>query len=311
MKRAFLLALSLHGASCDSLWDAYLSQPPPCGAGTTACATGDLAQPADAARPPVPDLAAPPAVCRSSAECSSASDWCNPRTQACEPLPTLRSVYLPDSNTVWAVGDKGLILKLADATNAASTWQPMERLLADADMTEFFRQYLMRDGTMVKIDAVYVELKRSTDRRSQLSPIEQLQELHRYAEFYSRITHPDREPNPQVRQALALLRRLNFGIIGANGMGWSDARSLLRIEGTQCVAVADVEGGRRHLLELLDARVRGERRVAVWDRRLLPARGLIRGRVAPRLGRAAAREQRCGQEQGIDDACSNIICTPF
>ena len=128
MKRAFLLALSLHGASCDSLWDAYLSQPPPCGAGTTACATGDLAQPADAARPPVPDLAAPPAVCRSSAECSSASDWCNPRTQACEPLPTLRSVYLPDSNTVWAVGDKGLILKLADATNAASTWQPMERL---------------------------------------------------------------------------------------------------------------------------------------------------------------------------------------
>lgn len=91
-------------------------------------------------------------------------------------------------------------------------WQPMERLLMDADMTEFFRQYLMRDGTMVKIDAVYVELKRSTDRRSQLSPIEQLQELYRYAEFYSRITHPDREPNPQVRQALASLKRLNFGI---------------------------------------------------------------------------------------------------
>lgn len=128
MKRAFLLALSLHGASCDSLWDAYLSQPPPCGAGTTGCATSDLAQLADAAIGAVPDLAVPPAVCRGNPDCTSASDWCNPRTQACEPLPTLRSVYLPDANTVWAVGDSGTILKLADATSAASTWQPMERL---------------------------------------------------------------------------------------------------------------------------------------------------------------------------------------
>lgn len=128
MKKAFLLALSLHGAACDSLWDAYLSQPPPCGASTTACATGDLAQPADAANPAPFDLAVPPAVCRSNTDCTSTSDWCNPRTQACEPLPTLRSVYLSDPNTVWAVGDKGLILKLSDATSAASTWQPMERL---------------------------------------------------------------------------------------------------------------------------------------------------------------------------------------
>jgi uncharacterized protein with ParB-like and HNH nuclease domain len=91
-------------------------------------------------------------------------------------------------------------------------WQPMERMLADADMTEFFRQYLMRDGTLVKIDAVYIELKRSTDRRSQLSPLGQLQELHRYAEFFGRITHPEREPNTQVRKALTNLRRLNLGI---------------------------------------------------------------------------------------------------
>lgn len=91
-------------------------------------------------------------------------------------------------------------------------WQPMERLLADTSMTEFFRQFLMRDGTMVKIDAVYVELKRSNERRSQLTPIEQLQELHRYASYFSRINHPENEPDPQVRKALTNLRRLNFGI---------------------------------------------------------------------------------------------------
>jgi len=40
-------------------------------------------------------------------------------------------------------------------------WQPMERLLKNTSMTEFFRQYLMREGTLVKIDSVYTDdLKR-------------------------------------------------------------------------------------------------------------------------------------------------------
>lgn len=91
-------------------------------------------------------------------------------------------------------------------------WQPMERILSESNMTEFFRQYLMRDGSMVKIDAVYVELKRHTDRRATLTPIEQLQELHRYAGYYSRLAHPDLEPNVQVRKALTNLQRLNFGV---------------------------------------------------------------------------------------------------
>jgi uncharacterized protein with ParB-like and HNH nuclease domain len=90
-------------------------------------------------------------------------------------------------------------------------WQPMERMLSDTSMTEFFRQYLMRDGTLVKIDAVYVELKRHTDRRA-TPPIEQLQELHQYAGYYSRMAHPELETNLQVRRALTNLQRLNFGV---------------------------------------------------------------------------------------------------
>lgn len=91
-------------------------------------------------------------------------------------------------------------------------WQPMERMLSDANMTEFFRQYLMRDGTLVKIDTVYVELKRSIDRRTQMTPLEQLQEVHRYAGYYAKMAHPEREPNLVVRQALTNLQRLNFGV---------------------------------------------------------------------------------------------------
>ena len=77
--------------------------------------------------------------------------------------------------------------------------------------------------------------------------------------------------------------RLTFGIIGANGMGWSDARSLLRIDGTQCVAVADV------------------------DRRVLAARrkdleGM--GRVAPAL---FDDHRRLLERQDIDAV---IVATP-
>jgi predicted dehydrogenase len=35
--------------------------------------------------------------------------------------------------------------------------------------------------------------------------------------------------------------QLNFAIIGAKGMGWSDAQSLLKIDGANCVAIADVD----------------------------------------------------------------------
>lgn len=91
-------------------------------------------------------------------------------------------------------------------------WQPMERMLVNASMTEFFRQYLMRDGTLVKSDSVYVELKRSIDRRTQMTSLEQLQEVHRYAGYYARMAYPEREPNLLVRQALTNLQRLNFGV---------------------------------------------------------------------------------------------------
>jgi predicted dehydrogenase len=37
--------------------------------------------------------------------------------------------------------------------------------------------------------------------------------------------------------------QLNIAVIGANGMGWSDTRSHLRIAGVNCVAIADVDRG--------------------------------------------------------------------
>jgi uncharacterized protein with ParB-like and HNH nuclease domain len=121
-------------------------------------------------------------------------------------------------------------------------WQPMERLLKDVSMTEFFRQYLMREGTPVKIDAVYVELKRSTDRRTQLTPAAQLQELHRYAGYYSRMINPESESNLQVRVALASLQRLNFGVTASFLLNIYDDFASGRIEASSMArALAVVE----------------------------------------------------------------------
>ncbi len=46
-----------------------------------------------------------------------------------------------------------------------------------------------------------------------------------------------------TRPRVAPSDQLRFGIIGANGMGWSDARSLLKTDGASCVAIADVDHG--------------------------------------------------------------------
>jgi uncharacterized protein with ParB-like and HNH nuclease domain len=121
-------------------------------------------------------------------------------------------------------------------------WQPMERMLSDANMTEFFRQYMMRDGTMVKIDAVYVELKRHTDRRATPSPVEHLQELHQYAGYYARIAQPGLEPNPQVRKALTNLQRLNFGVTASFLLGLYNEYATEKISpGTMSQALSIVE----------------------------------------------------------------------
>ncbi|MDZ7632205.1 MAG: Gfo/Idh/MocA family oxidoreductase [Gemmatimonadaceae bacterium] len=43
------------------------------------------------------------------------------------------------------------------------------------------------------------------------------------------------------RTRVAPSDQVNFGVIGAKGMGWSDMRSHLRITGVNCIAIADVD----------------------------------------------------------------------
>lgn len=73
----------------------------------------------------------------------------------------------------------------------------------------------MREGNQVKIGDVYVALKRGTEQSAKGHPVEplaQLQELNRYAGYYSRLMHPETEPDDVVRRALMNLQRLKFGV---------------------------------------------------------------------------------------------------
>ncbi|MBX2817820.1 MAG: Gfo/Idh/MocA family oxidoreductase [Saprospiraceae bacterium] len=48
-------------------------------------------------------------------------------------------------------------------------------------------------------------------------------------------------PRPLVKRVLGANDELRFGVIGCNGMGWSDMRAHLKIDGVSCVALADAD----------------------------------------------------------------------
>jgi predicted dehydrogenase len=88
--------------------------------------------------------------------------------------------------------------------------------------------------------------------------------------------------------------QLNFAIIGANGMGWSDARSILKIDGMNCVALADVD---RSVLasRAKDLAGMGKRTPALHEdyRRLLDDRAIDADRRdSPIIGTVSRRSMR-------------------
>ena len=55
------------------------------------------------------------------------------------------------------------------------------------------------------------------------------------------VTLPTLEAIARQRKAVSPNDKLQFGLIGGNGMGWSDLRSHLQLSDVQCVAIADVD----------------------------------------------------------------------
>lgn len=87
-------------------------------------------------------------------------------------------------------------------------WLPMQTSLMN-DLTTFIRHFLMKEGTSVKENAVYMVLKRQTGDLHTEEILDYLKTLVRYAGYYLKITDPAKEVEPQIARGLRRLNRFD------------------------------------------------------------------------------------------------------
>ena len=90
-------------------------------------------------------------------------------------------------------------------------WLPIQQALS-ADLTEFVRHFLMKEGKILKEADVYFELK---DRLANSTPHQAeafLGELHRHGMFYAKFVDSTREADDQLAERLDRVRRLKVTV---------------------------------------------------------------------------------------------------
>lgn len=92
-------------------------------------------------------------------------------------------------------------------------WKPMHDRLGE-DLTEFMRHFLMRGHPFIRIGDVYSALKERADSEKKTQPdiVAYLKEVATFAEYYSRIIHPDQEPQAHLRARFTRLNTLEVSI---------------------------------------------------------------------------------------------------
>jgi len=89
-----------------------------------------------------------------------------------------------------------------------SLWTPMEDALG-ADLTEYIRHFLMKDGVVVKQGDVYTVLKSNADQKKEPEEvIDYLKSLTRFASYYSMLLRPDSTSTEGIPQRLRRLNRI-------------------------------------------------------------------------------------------------------
>jgi hypothetical protein len=85
-------------------------------------------------------------------------------------------------------------------------WMPMQQRL-DAHLTEFMRQYLMKDGEDVIRAEIYPALKKRVAELDSPAVESQLKAMNEFSEYYLRLVKADTEVNPAARRYLMRLQR--------------------------------------------------------------------------------------------------------
>jgi uncharacterized protein with ParB-like and HNH nuclease domain len=88
-------------------------------------------------------------------------------------------------------------------------WQPIQESLGD-NLTEFIRHYLTKNGTDVKQNEVYFEIK---DRINQNDAMVALKDLYDFSKYYAIFLNPEQEENNKVRKYLERIKRLDVATV--------------------------------------------------------------------------------------------------
>jgi hypothetical protein len=83
-------------------------------------------------------------------------------------------------------------------------------IIKEKTVTDFVRHYLAKGSDEVRQNDIYFQIKKRIDTNNVLTD---LKDLCTFAEYYSRLLQPDREPNVIVRKYLHRLKRLDFKVI--------------------------------------------------------------------------------------------------
>jgi len=87
-----------------------------------------------------------------------------------------------------------------------SYWRPMETLLKDK-LENFFWRYSLKEGTFVKINRTYANLKMELETNTEKSAESELKKLHEYSKYYRRLVVPNEETDVGIRAKLIRLNR--------------------------------------------------------------------------------------------------------
>lgn len=91
----------------------------------------------------------------------------------------------------------------------AACWTPMQDRLGE-NLTEFIRHFLMKDGGVIKQGEVYFALKERADEKSPQEIVEYLQEITRFAEYYTKLLRPGLEPSGTISHEMHRLNRIEL-----------------------------------------------------------------------------------------------------
>ncbi|MCZ7359553.1 MAG: DUF262 domain-containing protein [Candidatus Methanoperedens sp.] len=78
-------------------------------------------------------------------------------------------------------------------------WRPMESSLVN-ELNGFFWRYSLKDGTFVKWDRTYANLKTELETNTEKNAEDELKKLFEYSLFYRKLISPDEEKNEELRK---------------------------------------------------------------------------------------------------------------